>query len=254
MGSLDGKVAIVTGAGQGIGRGVALALAKAGASVALLGRTLEKLRAVEREIQECGGTALSMACDAGQREQVDAALAAIMERFGPVFIMVNNAISIRHAPINEATDSELDEVLRTGVYASLYFMQACFPTMKRQGGGRIFNFGSGAGTMGLEGTGAYSIAKEGLRGLTKVAAVEWGKFNITVNTICPAVLTPLYEERLKDLTSEERAAQMALYPMGGPCDAERDVGGLIVFLSGPGGGRITSRTLHVDGGRAYYDR
>lgn len=253
MGILDEKVAIVTGAAQGIGRGVALALAKAGAAVGLVDINQEGLLSVEREIIALGGKALVLPCDIRKRAEVNAVVEKTVVAFGPIFILVNNAIAVRHAAVEAITDDELDLVLSSGVYSTLYFMQACFPYMKIHGG-RIMNFGSGAATMGMEMKGAYAIAKEGVRGLTKVASNEWGPYGITINVINPSVQTPLYDEWFLSLIPEEQIRQMELTPMRRTGDAEHDVGALIVFLSGPGGGYITSRTLHIDGGRSYYDR
>ena len=113
---------------------------------------------------------------------------------------------------------------------------------------------SGTGTMGLTHNAAYSIAKEGVRSLAKVAASDWGKYNITANTICPIASTPLYDSMWEKATEAEKQAHLAEIPLRRLGDSEKDVGALVVFLSGPGGGYITSRTFHVDGGKCYYDR
>jgi len=253
MRSLEGKAAIVTGAAQGIGKGVALALAKAGACVGLVDLNGAGINTLAQEIAALGGHALGIACDIRHRDEVNAAVTAAVDAFGPIFILVNTAIAVRHARVETITNDELDLVLGSGVYATLYFMQACFPYMKTHGG-RIMNFGSGASSMGLEEKGAYAIAKEGIRGLSKVAATEWGQYDITVNNIMPAVKTPLYDEWFNTLTPERQRQEMELVPLRRLGDAEKDIGSLIVFLSSPGGGFITGRTLHIDGGRAYYDR
>ena len=253
QGSLTGKVAIVTGAGSGMGVGIALALAKAGAPVALFGRTPATLEETKARVEAAGGTAIAVPCDITDRAQVNAAVASVQARLGPVWLLVNNAVSAHNRPIEEVDDENLDEVLRSSIHGSLYLMQACFPTMKERGG-RIVNFGSGGATMGLPEVGAYAIAKEGVRGLTKTAATGWGKYGITVNTVCPLVATPLFESWWETLTPEQQEAEMAMIPMRRKGDGENDVGSLIVFLASEGAGYITSRTLHVDGGRAFYDR
>lgn len=132
-------------------------------------------------------------------------------------------------------------------------MQACFPTMKERGG-RIVNFGSGGATMGLAETGAYSIAKEEVRGAAEVAATGWGQYGTTVNTVCPMVATPLFDTWWQSLSEAEQAHQLSMIPMRRMGDGERDVGSLVVFLESESAGFIPSRTLHVDGGRALYDR
>lgn len=254
MGELDSKVALVTGAGQGIGQGIALALAKAGASVGLVGRRREPLEETAALIHAVGGkTAIALA-DVAVRAEVDAAVAHIEKELGPVWSLVNNAIATERQTLEHVTDENMDRTIRSGIYGSLYMMQACFAGMKANGGGRIFNFGSGTGTMGLTHNVAYSIAKEGVRSLAKVAASDWGKYNITANTICPIASTPLYDSMWAKATEAEKAAHLAEIPLRRIGDSEKDVGALVVFLSGPGGGYITSRTFHVDGGKCYYDR
>lgn len=253
MGELEGKAALVTGAGQGIGVGISLALAKAGASVGLVGRTRSKLEGTAEKIRALGGTAHICEGDVTRRESVDAFVAEIQAELGPIWALINNAIAADDQSVEEITDDNLDMALRSGVYGSLYTMQACFPTMK-QHGGRIVNFGSGGGTMGIEYNAAYNIAKEAIRGLTKTAATGWGRYDITVNTICPIASTPLYDRWWDNLSPEAQKAHMDAIPMRRMGDPEKDIGALIVFLTGPGGGYITSRTLHIDGGRAFYDR
>ena len=253
MKSLEGKVALVTGAGSGMGVGIAIAVAKAGAIVGLAGRNEATLEATAAKIAAAGGQSMVLACDITSREQVDRAVAALSARHGPVWLLVNNAVSADNKPLEEVDDANLDLVLRSSVHGSLYMMQACFPMM-REHGGRIVNFGSGGATMGLPETGAYSSAKEAVRGLTKVAATGWGKYGITVNTVCPMVATPLYDVWWQGLSEEQQRRELEMIPMRRTGDAETDVGALIVFLAGENASFITSRTLHVDGGRAFYDR
>lgn len=191
MVTLDGKVALVTGAGQGIGTGIALALAKAGAAVGPMGRRREPLEDTAHEVQSAGARAHVVPCDVTDRASVNAAVAEISATLGPVWVLVNNAVSHERKPLEEVDDANLDLVIQSAIYGSLHTMQACFPKMRTYGG-RIINFGSGAATAGLPEVAAYAIAKEGIRGLTKVAAAGWGKYGITVNTICPMVATPLF--------------------------------------------------------------
>lgn len=250
---LEGKVALITGSGSGMGVGIALAVAKAGAAVALVGRTAERLEETRARIEAIGGRAIVAPCDITDRSQVDRTVARTQAELGPVWLLVNNAVSTDNKPIEDVDDANLDLVLRSSIHGSLYMMQACFPVMKERGG-RIINFGSGGATMGLAETGAYSIAKEGVRGLTKVAATGWGRYGITVNTVCPMVATPLFDVWWQSLSEEQQAHQLSMIPMRRMGDGEQDVGGLIVFLGSEAAGYITSRTLHVDGGRAFYDR
>jgi len=251
---LDGKTAIVTGAAQGVGFGVAKALANAGAKVALFDIQTERLEQAAAALAAADARALAVTCDITVRDQVDAAVARVAGELGAATILVNNAIAVINGPLVEVDRAQLDLVMQTGPYASVWLMQACFPAMKAAGWGRIINFGSGGATMGMAGLAAYSIAKEGIRGLTKVAASEWGQWGITVNAVCPNVASPLRDKWYASLPPEERQRETELIPIRRTVDAETEVGATIVFLASPGGGGITGRTLHVDGGRAYYDR
>lgn len=254
MGELEGKIAFVTGAGRGVGVGIALALAKAGAMVGMMGRTRETLEQTAAKIAEVGGRSLVCVGDVGNRSDVDRALAEIEAELGPVWALVNNAYAAERTLVEDITGEMLDEAFRACVHGSLYTMQACFPTMKEQGG-RIVNFGSGGATMGLPELGAYNIVKEAIRGLTKTAAMGWGRYGITVNTICPLSASDAYQTWFDEILDDAgRKAHLEGIPMRRMGDAEKDVGALVVFLCGPGGGFITSRTLHVDGGNCGYDR
>ncbi len=254
MGELDGKVAFLTGAGRGVGVGLALALAKAGAKLGLYGRTRETLEETAAKVAEVGGEARVYVGDVGKRGEVDAAVAACQADLGPIWALVNNAYSAERTLIEDVTDEILDEAMRACVHGSLYTMQACFPTMKEHGG-RIINFGSGGSTMGLPELGAYNVVKEAIRGLTKTAAVGWGQYGITVNNICPLSASDAYQYWFDEMLDDAgRKAHLEGIPMRRMGDAEKDVGALVVFLAGPGGGYITSRTIHVDGGNCFYDR
>ena len=253
MEDLSGKVALVTGAGQGLGTGISLALAKAGADVALVGRTRSKLEETADAIAAVGGRSFVVPGDVTDRASVDAIVEAITRERGPVWALVNGAVSYQTGPIEEVRDEHLGEAIRSGIYGSFYMMQACLPSMKTAGG-RIMNFGSGAGTMGMAAHLSYNITKEGIRALTKTAATEWGRWAITVNTICPIASTPLYDRWWTSLNDADKQAHLDSIPLGRMGDAEKDIGALVVFLAGPGGGYITGRTLHIDGGKAFYDR
>jgi len=243
---LEDKVVLLSGAGRGIGIGIALALAKAGARIGLFGRTRESLEQTQAKLAKLGAQSTICVGDVGIRADVMRAVSLVEEEQGPIWALVNNAYFAMRSTIEEMTADELEKTLRPCVYGAVYTMQACFPTM-RERGGRIINFGSGASAEGMPELGAYNIAKEAIRGLTKSAAVEWGRYGITVNTISPVVFSSSW-------TEESRRGQIPLIPLGRTGHAECDVGSLVVFLAGPGGGFITSRTIHVDGGRFHYDR
>jgi len=245
---LEGKIAIVTGAGQGIGRGIALALAKEGASIAIPEINLEYAIAVANEIKEFGGKALPIACDVGKREDVNAAVSAVVQEFGTVDILVNNAQAARaNVNIEDETDEGWNTTFRSGVYGTFYFMQACFPYLK-ENGGKIINFASTAGTNGLEGMCAYASNKEAIRGLSRVAANEWGKYKINVNVVLPWATSRLWEY-FEQNNPEVAQITLAQNPMRRIGDPEEDVGRVVVFLAGPDSDYVNGVNIPVDGGQ-----
>ncbi len=245
---LKGKVAIVTGAGQGIGRGIALALAKEGASIAIPEINLEYATAVANEIKEFGGKALPIACDVGKREEVNAAVSAVVQEFGTVDILVNNAQAARaNVNIEDETDEGWNSTFKSGVYGTFYFMQACFPYLK-ENGGKIINFASTAGTNGLEGMCAYASNKEAIRGLSRVAANEWGKYKINVNVVLPWATSRLWEY-FEQSNPEVAQITLAQNPMRRIGDPEGDVGRVVVFLAGPDSDYVNGVNIPVDGGQ-----
>ena len=242
--NLDGKVAIVTGGGRGIGRGIALALAKAGAGVAILERDPETGPRTIAEITELGGDALSLAGSARERADCEAIVATAVDRFGGVDILVNNAQQVPMGPLDGCTDDDMYTAWESGTLAAFRLMQLCHPVMTARGGGAIVNLGSGAGTEGVAGLGAYAVAKEGIRALTKIAMLEWGPDNIRVNTICPWA----QNEHWDTLSDKQRAARLARNPLRRIGDPEADIGGLVVFLASDAGSYVTGQTIQVDGG------
>jgi 2-hydroxycyclohexanecarboxyl-CoA dehydrogenase len=183
--TLQDKTAIVTGAGQGLGRGIALVLASRGANVVLTGRTEATLRAVGGEIEGAGGCATTVVGDVGNRDDVARMVDLALDAFGAVDILVNNAQSSRPGPLIGITDEDMDLTFPSGALGTLYCMQACYPHLKARGGGSIVNFGSSTAITGDKGFGPYVMTKEAIRGLTRLAANEWGPDNIRVNVVCP---------------------------------------------------------------------
>ena len=247
MQRLDGKVAIVTGAGQGVGRGIALALATEGARVVVAGRTLDKVERVAKEIADRGGTALPVRCDVTERPDVDGLVAAATDAFGSVDILVNNAQSSSQGRLEDVTEADITRNMGSGPIASLWCMQACLPYLKEQGG-TIVNLGSSTGVQGDPGFGAYAMAKEAIRGLSKVAAREWGRYGITVNVICPAAESPasdaFFAAHPEHLERIERET-----PLGRFGRSEEDIGRACVALAGGDLSYLTGATLMLDGGR-----
>lgn len=251
---LDGKVAFLTGAGRGVGVGIAAALAKQGMKIGLFGRTRETLENTAETLAGLGCETLVCVGDMTIRADIDKAIAETQDKFGPIWALVNNAYFAERTTLEDVTDEILDDALRGCIHGPFYAMQAVFPTMKERGG-RIVNFGSGSATMGMPALAAYNIAKEGLRGLTKTAAAGWGQYGITVNTVCPLAPSDAFRTWFEDMLDDEgRRKHLEGIPLRRMGDAEIDIGGTVVFLIGPHGGYITSRTIHVDGGNCFYDR
>ena len=246
-GRLDGRVALVTGAGQGIGRGTALALAKEGATVALVGRTLSKCEAVAAEIADLGGTAVAIACDVGVREQVDAAVDATVRAFGGIDILVNNAQSSVQAKLEDTTEEDIELAWRTGALATFYAMQAALPHLKASGRGSIVNFGSSTAIEGNVAFGAYAMAKEAIRGLSRVASREWGRFGIRVNVIVPNALSPSSQD-FREAHPERFARMEARVPLGRVGDPEADIGRAVVALAADDLTYLSGQTLMLTGG------
>lgn len=249
MGKLDGKVAIVTGAGQGIGRGVALALAKEGASVVVADIQEVACQRTAKEVAAIGARALPVACDVSRRDQVKAVVAAAVKEFGTVDILVNLAQAMRNdVLLQDTTDEDMALALGSGLMGTFYFMQECFPCLK-QHGGKIINFGSTAGLEGAVGWAAYAAAKEAIRALTRVACHEWARYKINANAVCPLASNPHWEALSKQ-EPEMVKRMLAAVPMRRFGDCENDIGRAVVFLASPDSDYITGQTLMVDGGQA----
>lgn len=246
---LTGKTAIVTGAGQGIGRGIALVLAERGASVVLNGRTPAKLAAVKKEIDAASGQCVVAAGDVGSRSDVASVVEAALGAFGGIDILINNAqASTPDVSVLGVTDADLELTFRSGALGTLYAMQACHPHMKARGGGSIVNFGSSVAVNGDTGFAAYIMAKEAIRGLSRIAAREWGPDGIRVNVICPAAMSPsaaAFAER-----SPERFRRVLRgIPVGRFGDPVTDIGRAVAGLVSDDFSYLTGATLMLDGGR-----
>ena len=244
MFSLKDKVALVTGASQGIGRDTALALAQAGAKVAVAARNEEKLAALVAEISAAGGQALAVKMDVAEAEQVKTGFKQVLEKFSRLDILVNNAAITRDGLALRMKLEDWDAVLRTNLTgAHLCIQQALGPMMKARAG-RIINIASVVAQSGNAGQANYVASKAGLIGLTKAIAIEIASRNITVNAIAPGFIATAMTAILPDKVKEELQARIPLGRMGTP----RDVTAAIVFLASDEAGYITGHVLDVNGG------
>jgi NAD(P)-dependent dehydrogenase (short-subunit alcohol dehydrogenase family) len=250
MGVLDGQVAIVTGAGQGVGRGVALAVAAEGAKVTVLGRTQAKCESVVAEISERGGEAVADRCDIEHRDQVEASVQRTVERWGRIDLLVNNAQSKVYQSLRRMSEADMETMWQSGPMASFRFMQLCFPHL-RETKGCVVNMGSGSSILPLGAMSGYAMTKEAVRVLSRVGALEWGRFGIRVNSICPMAETPGFVEFAESAGPGVGDTVTASIPLGRWGDPEADIGRAVVYLAGKDGAYVTGTTLMVDGGYNY---
>ena len=247
-GRLSGKAAIVTGGGQGVGMGIAKVFAREGAKVLITGRTADKLDAAAAEMRQLGGDVAWITGTAGLRADAEAAIAKAVELFGGLDILVNNAQSSQPGTMFEDTDDALFALtIESGLYGTFQHMQAALPQMKAKGGS-IINFGSYEGIHGGVGFAAYAATKEAIRGLTRTTARELGKYKVRVNVICPAALSPIAEQWLKDFPAEAEKV-MKLISLGYLGDCEADIGPAALFLASDDSRYVTGQTINVDGGQ-----
>ena len=244
MFSLKDKVALITGASQGIGWDIAQALVVAGAKVAVAARTEEKLALLVGEIEAAGGEALAVKMDVADAEQVKAGFKQVIEKFGRLDILVNNAAITRDGLAVRMKPDDWDAVIRTNLTGAHLCIQQALGTMMRARAGRIINVSSVVAQMGNAGQANYVAAKAGLIGLTKAIAMEIASRNITVNAVAPGFIDTPMTNVLSDKVKEELKARIPLGRLGVP----RDVAASIVFLASDEAAYITGHVLDVNGG------
>lgn len=250
--SLAGKVVIVTGAGRGVGRGVARALSKNGAQLLLTDVIADNLENAAEEMRNLGTEVATVEADLADQNAPARIVNAAIERFGRLDGLVNNAIWINSpTPFIDQTDDIFTRISDTGPRATFALMKAAHPHLAAAGGGSIVNLGSGAGAGGEEGFAAYGAAKESIRGMSKVAALEWGADNIRVNVVLP------FANSEGALTWEQYDAQayaraMASIPMKRIGDTEKDVGATVSFLLGDDSTYISAQSIHISGGAGVF--
>lgn len=247
MSRLAGRVAIVTGGSQGIGLAMARAFAREGASVVISSRRADAIEEAARQLGVDGSQVIGVQADVANREDAQRTIQAAVDRFGQVDILVNNAQATRQAKIEDITDESIKLTFGSGLFGTLYHMQAAFPYLKERGGS-VINFGTRQGIYGEPGDGIYGANKEGIRGLSRSAAREWGQFGIRVNVINPAALSPSAEKALN--ANPERAQkyydEISLRRFGRP---DEDIAPIAVFLASDDGHYVTGQTINADGGQ-----
>ena len=244
MSFLSGKVALVTGASQGIGRACALELAKQGATVALAARSLDKLQAVEAEIVGTGGLAKAFVLDISNEDSIKTGAKAVLAEFGRVDILVNNAGVTRDGLALRMKAADFDDVLRINLTGAFLLTQAVLSPMMKARAGRIINVTSVVGQTGSAGQANYAASKAGLIGLTKSLAREFASRGITVNAVAPGFIRTAMTDVLTD---DQKAGILAQIPLA-RYGADTDIAAAVAFLASDSAGYITGHTLDVNGG------
>ncbi len=262
MGFFTEKTIIITGGGRAeplkdgsagsIGYGIAIAYAKEGANLVLTGRNLKKLEEAKEELERLYGIkVLVVQADINSGADNEATVKNVIdqtiEKFGRIDVLINNAqASASGVTLAEHTTEQFDLAMYSGLYSAFYYMKACYPYLKETKGS-VINFASGAGLFGNYGQSSYAAAKEGIRGLTRVAATEWGKDGINVNVVCPLAWTSQLE-KWKEYNPEAFAANVHMPPMGHFGHSELEIGRACVQLASPDFKFMSGETITLEGG------
>jgi NAD(P)-dependent dehydrogenase (short-subunit alcohol dehydrogenase family) len=247
MGVLEGRIALVTGGGQGIGRAVVEALAADGASVAIVDINTQAGEEAAKSVEGRGGRAHFSRCNVAKAEDIEQAVSEAVEAFGRIDVLVNAAQYFAPVKAVERTsmkDWELSHA--TGPLATLRFMTACLPHLKERGGS-IVNFTSGSALTGMKYTAPYSAAKGAITALSKVAANEWACHGIRVNVLCPFALTEVQRQMI-DTPYDNYTRTAASCPMGRGADPRAEIAPVVVFLASDASRFVTGTVVHADGG------
>ncbi len=261
MGFLTGKTAIITGAGRAvlsdggcgsIGYGIATAYAKEGANLVITGRNQKKLEDAKEELERLYHIkVLVVPADISANADNEAVVANVVnkaiEEFGRIDVLINNAqASASGVSLAEHTTDQFNLAIYSGLYSAFYYMKACYPHLAKTKGS-VINFASGAGLFGKYGQCSYAAAKEGIRGLSRVAATEWGKDGINVNVVCPLAWTAKLEE-FANAYPDAFKSNVEMPPMGHYGDAEKEIGRVCVQLASPDFKFMSGETITLEGG------
>lgn len=250
MGTMTGKTVIITGGGKGggIGYGISTAFAKEGANLVITGRNTQKLDNAKEELERLYSIkVLALQADGGEEEQVKNVVDKTIAEFGKINVLINNAQnSASGVMLADHTKEDFDRAIFSGLYAVFFYMKHAFPYLKETKGS-VINFASGAGLFGKPGQSSYAAAKEGIRGLSRVAATEWGPFGVNVNIICPLVMTDQLKQ-WKEAYPDVYEQTIKGIPLGRFGDAETDIGGTCLFLASDAASYISGETITMQGG------
>ena len=250
MKTMEGKTVLITGGGKGggIGYGISTAFAKEGANLVITGRNEKKMEDAKEELKRLYGIfVLTIQADGSQEDQVKRAVSRAGAEFGKIHVLINNAQnSASGVMLANHTKEDFDRAIYSGLYASFFYMKYAFPYLKETKGS-VINFASGAGLFGKPGQASYAAAKEGIRGLSRVAATEWGPYGINVNVICPLVMTASLEQWKKEYPDVYEQTIKGI-PLGRFGDGEKDIGGTCLFLCSEAASYISGETITMQGG------
>ena len=248
MKKLENNVTIITGGGKGIGFGLAQAFAAEGSDLVITGRTESRLLEAKEQLEaEFGIKVLPIVADGADEDAIRNVVAKTIETFGKINTLVNNAqVSRSGLPLVDHTREDFDLAIYSGLYAAFFYMRECFPYLKETKGS-VINFASGAGLFGKLGQASYAAAKEGIRGMSRVAAAEWGPDGVRVNVICPLAMTEsLQEWKVNYPELFEKTIQGI--PLGRFADPKEDIGKVCVFLASEDAAYVTGETVTLQGG------
>ena len=248
MKRLNRNVTIITGGGKGIGYGLAEAFAEEGSNLVITGRTEARLIKAKHELEDRYGIeVLPIVADGADEEAIKSVVSQTVEKFGKINTLVNNAqVSKSGLSLVDHTREDFDLAIYSGLYATFFYMKECFPYLEKTHGS-VINFASGAGLFGKLGQASYAAAKEGIRGLSRVAASEWGPYEVRVNVVCPLAMTESLQQ-WKAEYPELYEKTIHGIPLGHFADPKDDIGRVCVFLASEDAHFVTGETITLQGG------